>query len=188
MIITIARQCGTGGTDVCNILAQHLNLQVYTREKLYSLAKERGVLNLMSGFLDEYPTNSLLCAITNHDNVEQFSATPRKILSELIGNQNCIIIGRCGNYIFGSRPDCTSIFLKGQLNDRVNFIAKAKNISVADAQEYVLKQDEQRKEYHRYYTGQEWGFAPNYDLCIDCNRIGVDNCSQIIENFINKLK
>lgn len=42
MIITIARQCGCGALHVGEILAQHYNIPLYTRESLKEMARQKG--------------------------------------------------------------------------------------------------------------------------------------------------
>ena len=48
----------------------------------------------------------------------------------------------------------------------------------------VEKTDEKRRGYHRYYTGEEWGYAENYDLCIDAVRLGVDKTAELIADYV----
>ena len=45
-----------------------------------------------------------------------------------------------------------------------------------------------RKTYHKYYTGQEWGQAENYDLCLNVAKLGVDGVIAMIDSFIQNRK
>lgn len=47
----------------------------------------------------------------------------------------------------------------------------------------VDKTDEKRRGYHKYYTGEEWGSAGNYDLCIDAVKLGVDKTARLIADY-----
>lgn len=53
----------------------------------------------------------------------------RKALYPLIGDENCVIIGRCANYAFSDRQDKISIFLSGDKSDRIRHIAKKHDFS-----------------------------------------------------------
>ena len=46
MIITIARQCGSGGHEIGKELASRLGLELYDRKKLEEEAKKLGKLNI----------------------------------------------------------------------------------------------------------------------------------------------
>ena len=36
--------------------------------------------------------------------------------------------------------------------------------------------DRKRRDYYQYYTGNTWGRAQNYHLCVDSSLVGVDGC------------
>ena len=187
MIITIARQCGAGGLIVGQALAKHYNIPLYTRQNLQQMAQQNGTLNATEDFLNEFPVNSLLFAISVSEDTGHVTNQTRQALTNLVGNADCVLIGRCSNFIFRNRQDRVSIFLKGDPHARIQFMATYKDIPLADAQEYVMQTDESRRAYHAYYTGQTWGDAANYDLCVDSNRLGFDQTAQLITSFIDAL-
>ena len=45
MIITIARQCGSGGVSVGHMVAQHYGIPIYDKAALNELAQEKGIYN-----------------------------------------------------------------------------------------------------------------------------------------------
>ncbi len=187
MIITIARQCGSGGLLIGEELAKHYKIPFYTTQHLQEMAHQKGLDEKMADFFEEYPVNSLLFAITQSDNMGHVTEQMRDGLAGLIGKRDCIILGRCGNYIFKDREDCVSVFLKGDHDRRVEFMSAFRSISIDAARELVDKQDDGRRAYHNYYTGQTWGDAQNYDLCIDSNRLGFDHTTRIIISYIDEL-
>ena len=50
------------------------------------------------------------------------------------------------------------------------------------------KMDKQRSTYYNYYTGKVWGKCDHYDLCINAGRLGVEYSTDIILEYINRLK
>lgn len=186
MIITIARQCGCGALHVGEILAQHYNIPLYTRESLKEMARQKGVLSEMDDFFDERPVDDLMFAIS-YDYADAAGKVHQKaihMLADLIGQQDCIIIGRCGNYIFRDREDLVSVFLKGDETARIKNTMIEENMSAEEAMEFNHLMDERRVFYHRYYTGLIWGDAKDYDLCIDSCRLSAEDAAQIIESYI----
>jgi cytidylate kinase len=186
MIITIARQCGCGAVHVGEILAEHYGIPFYTRQNLLKMAEEKGFLPELADFFEERPVDELRYAISEgfaEENIHLHDKTI-KMLEELVGTKSCIIIGRCGNYIFRKRKDLVSIFLKGDIEARVKATMKEEGMSEADAREFVDNTEDCRIKYHKYYTGLTWGNAADYDLCLDSCRLTPENTALIIEEYI----
>lgn len=55
MIITIARQSGSGGYTVGSMLAGHYGIPIYDQDSLSKLAKEQGIYDTMPMFFNELP-------------------------------------------------------------------------------------------------------------------------------------
>ncbi len=51
------------------------------------------------------------------------------VLADMIGEENCVVIGRCGNYIFRERKDLVSVFLRGDLEARIEEIQEEQGLS-----------------------------------------------------------
>ena len=114
MIITIARQCGCGAVRVGRLLAEHYGIPFYTRKNLMEMAEERGVLDEMEAFFDEDPVDELLFSMSSlGENQRLLTEKPLRVLADMIGQENCVVIGRCGNYIFRERKDLVSEYING---------------------------------------------------------------------------
>ena len=106
MIITIARESGSGGYTVGAMLAKHYSIPIYDRDSLSGLAREQGIYDTMPMFFDELPAQGFLLALSMGASVKQINKPTAEAMMKLIGHQDCVIIGRCGNYIFRNRsPD-----------------------------------------------------------------------------------
>lgn len=115
--------------------------------------------------------------------VKQINKPTAEALTKLIGNQDCVIIGRCGNYIFRNRKDCVSIFTHGDKEARIAYKMKHWNFSRKEAEDIVFHSDQNRKDYHKFHTGENWGEAKYYDLCIDTIRLGHENAAKLVINI-----
>ena len=47
--------------------------------------------------------------------------------------------------------------------------------------------DDLRRGYHEYYSGETWGAAHNYDICLDVMRLGKDRVMHIIDTALAEL-
>ena len=63
MIITIARQCGSGGHKVAQILADKLGLELFDKKRLLEEARKLDKEDEFNDFFNERPVNSLLYGI-----------------------------------------------------------------------------------------------------------------------------
>ena len=182
MIITIARQYGCGALAIGKMLGAAYGIPFYTRKGLLEMARAEGVLEEMDDFFEERPVDELLFAISALGHSEgPVHSRALDILSDMIGQRNCIIIGRCGNYIFRRRADLVSVFLKGREDERVRAVVAEQGIGMAEAREIVR---DSRVRYHRYYTHLQWGNSSDYDLCFDSVRLGAERSVALIRQYI----
>ena len=162
MKITIARECGCYGDEVGQVLADRLNVPLYNKKTLTELAKKKGILEHYPDYFGENPAGTLLAVIAEDDGEDSVvHRTPRKVLDELIGETSCILIGRAGNYAYQKENDV-----------------------VREAESVIEKTESRRKQYHMYYTGEDWGYAANYDLCINDTRFGIEGTADIIMQYV----
>lgn len=188
MIITIARQCGCGAVNVGKVLSDTFDIPFYTRQDLLKMADARGLGDVLTDFFEERPADELLFAMSSFG--EERTFTTEKLLNklvEMIGCEDCIIIGRCGNYIFRERKDLISVFLGGNAEARIANIAREEHLSKKDARDLMEHTDDCRAAYHKYYTGLTWGNAADYDICLDSIRLGTKQTANLIAQYAKSI-
>jgi cytidylate kinase len=185
MIITIARECGCSGDEIGEALSEKYGIAFYNKSILIDSAKDRGIYNRYPDFFAENPADSLRREAYGNDDVVR--ETPMKALNEAIEVHDCVIIGRCANYAFKDRKDLLRIFLCGDKESRIAKTAEKYNISKERAAQIVDETDERRKEFQSYYTGEDWGYAGNYDLCLNESILGTDTTIEVICHFVDDM-
>ena len=128
MIITIARECGCKGDKIGMALAEKYGLPFYNKKAISQLAKEKGNYEKFPDFYGEIPVDTLLYSISLAEEDGRLYQTPQKALAPVIGKEDCIILGRCGNYVFRDRDDVFSVFLTGDIAWREENIAKKHDV------------------------------------------------------------
>ena len=185
MIITIARECGCDGDLVGQRLAEIYGLPLYDKRAMVQMAKNTGIYDQTPNFFREKPINSLLYAIVAGGGETDVFQTPIRALRKVLGEQDFVVIGRCGNYAFKEAEDTCRVFLCGDFDWRVDNIRRAHSSTRSRAEELVEETDRKRKEFQKFYTGEEWGSAENYDLCVDVGKIGVEGAVRVICTYID---
>lgn len=198
VIITIARQFGSGGHEIGRRLAKRLNIPMYDKELITHAAEESGLSEEILHYFDEKPTNSLLYSLStgtyamggdgavNYSlpvNQQVFQAQFDAIRS-LAEKSSCIIVGRCADYVLEKHEGLISVFLYADLNDRMERVAEYDKITLPEAKNRIAKSDKRRASYYNFYSGKKWGVAGTYDLCINTSAVGYDNAVELIAKFV----
>ena len=103
----------------------------------------------------------------------------------LFRSENCIILGRCANYLLMDKPYVLKLFIHAPLEARLSRVA---SYSLAWSQHEVARhirvEDKRRAAYYHYYTGEEWRDAAGYDLSLDTDKLGEDGCVEFIKKIL----
>lgn len=185
MIITVARKCGCYGDTLGQKLAKRYGIPFYDKERISELAKEKDIYDKYPDYYGEIPVNTLLYTISVTEEDDVLYDKPKKALASLIDGQDCVVLGRCGNYAFKDRKDKISIFLTGDDDKRIAHIAEKHGYSERKSANIVKETDDRRSSYHEYYSGETWGLSDNYDLCVNVSKLGFDKTLKLIEDYID---
>lgn len=184
MIITVARQYGSGGKAVGEKLARRLGIDFYGKEELMALAKERQDYEEVRSFYEEQPVNSLLYAIAMNEAVGDAGEIPFRRIRELCGGRSCVLVGRCGNYIFKDQENCVRIFIYASMDKKIQWIQNMMDLPARKAEKVIKETENERAQFHKYYTGEEWGCVNHYDLCIDAGILGTEKTVDAILDYL----
>lgn len=185
MIITIARQCGSGGHEIGKELASRLGLELYDRKKLEEEAKKLGKLDENKEFFQEKAVNSLLYSIAVSYGASNPMERSFELIRELTQQKSAVIIGRCSGAIYANDPDATTIFLHADKDCRIKHVMKRDGIDEKKAAKLIKEVDEKRASFHKFCTGKEWGDAGQYQLSIDTGKLDISDAADMIINYIN---
>lgn len=197
-IITIARQFGSGGREIGKSLAEKLDINYYDKELISIAAKESGVDPEIFENVDEKATNSLLYSLSMglYSFGNGFSAMgdlpmndklyilQHKIIKELAKKGPCVIVGRCADYVLHDTPNTINVFIHANLEYRIQRAISVHGVDKARAEQVVTKTDKTRANYYSFYSGQKWGLAENYDLCIDSSKLTKEQVVNVIVEYI----
>lgn len=197
-IITIGRQFGSGGRSIGQKLAEKLNIRFYDKELISIAAKESGTDPEIFKDVDEKAANSLLYSLSTgmYGFGSGFSAMgdlpvndklyllQHKIIKKIAENESCVIVGRCADYVLRDNPNCVNIFFYADMEFRKEQSVKKHGIDEARAEHIINKTDKSRANYYSFYSGQKWGMAENYDLCINSSKLSEEKIVDLILDYI----
>ena len=137
MIITIARQCGSGGHEIGKELASRLGLELYDRKKLEEEAKKLGKLDENKEFFQEKAVNSLLYSIAVSYGESNPMEKSFELIRELTQQKPAVIIGRCSGAIYANDPEATTVFLHADKDCRIKRVMERDGINEKKAAKLI---------------------------------------------------
>lgn len=179
-IITIGREFGSGGRELGRRLAEELGIQYYDKEIMSEIAKNTELSeNFVQQVVEGKPHRLFPITIG-----QSFAVAPdyhmmqmqgiyqaqTEIIGELAEKGDCVIIGRCADYILRDKKPF-KIFVHADIESRVRRCMERRGENEDFTEEQYRKQilsiDKDRARYYNDFTGQKWGDKRFYDLCIN---------------------
>ena len=198
-IITIARGFGSGGKEIALKLSKALDIPCYDREILTMASEKSGIDesifvetneklrgNYITNFLRKVPTTQVVepheKSFVSDINVFNIQA---EIIKSLAKTESCIIVGKCADDILSKYHNVISVYIEAPYYACVESIMKKMNVTRDRAEELVKKTDRYRSNYYRYYTrGKNWRDPMNYHLTLNSDKVGRDQCVEIIKSYV----
>ena len=202
VVITIARQYGSGGKTIGETLARDLGINCYDRELMRLASDESGIAEGLFGKADEKLKNSPLIRITknvykgqlippesdeftSNDNLFNYQA---KVIRQLAETESCVIIGRCANMILKDYSNVLRVFVYGDWDFRIREASKKLSGTTKDIEKFMQKDDKRKEDFCKRFMGVDWADMTKYNLCLDNGTLGYEKCVEEIESALEILK
>lgn len=197
LIVTIARQYGSGGREIGDRLSELLGCKTYGRELITMSAEGSDLSEEALHRADEMAAGSLLFTLAMGSS--SFAMHPPTgyhmplndklfyIQSDLIRaiaeREDAVFIGRCADYVLREHPCRLSVFIYADEACRIKRIMERHDLPENKAIEKMNKIDRRRASYYNFYTGQKWGRYENYSLAVNSSILGIDGTAKMIADF-----
>lgn len=198
-VITIARGFGSGGKDIGMRLSKELGIPCYDRQILTMASDKSGIDEsvfvetneklrgkYIANFLRRMPVTGVLDPqekdFVSDVNVFNIQA---ELIRSLAVTESCIIIGKCADDILRDYKNVISIYIEAPRSACVKSIQEKMHVSEERAHQLIRSTDKYRAKYYSYYSGgKDWTNPTNYDLVLNSDRIGRENCVKLIKDYI----
>ena len=188
LIISIGREYGSGGHRIAEKLAKRLSLPFYDRNMLDEIASEKNLSQHDFHLYDESPRK-----LFSSRSVRGFNNSPEDAVARMQFDflkrkaeqgESFVRVGRCSEDILKGYDALMSFFIIADFETKLNRIQKIRGVSKEEAEALIRKHDKKRQAYHNYYCQTKWGDARNYDLTVNCSRLGLAITTDLLEGFI----
>ncbi len=195
-VVTIAREFGSGGGAVAQILAERLGWRLVDRtlieraaaaatadaESIAQLEERvdswfyRMVRALWSGGYEGVVTTE--SAAGRPLDAELVARTEHRLIEEAAAAGECIIVGRGAQCILRGHPGVFHVFVYAPWRSRVERV-RGRAPAGADCEDLIIKRDRARALYVRHYFGMGWYEPHLYHLMVNSD-IGLERVADAI--------
>lgn len=205
MIVSISRELGAGGGTMGEALASALNAALL--DERWFIAQLSARYQFSSDYLErrlERPPKfgeSLIATLaratammpgasTEQMPDEQIIDAVRALVLEQAQTGHAIVIGHGGVSMLGWRPTnipVLSILLQAGKEWRIEQLARRYGIAREEAAQRIKSTDEARVRYQQHYFNAHMYDCALYDLVLNTEVLGLDNCVALATNAVRAL-
>lgn len=185
-VITITRQYGSLGRDIGLLAAKTLGIPVYDRGILEKEAAQRDeTLCSMVRFNEEdevtgYDRMAYPLGIGSSLKQDRMFEVQSQLVLEHAERENCLIIGRCADYLLRERENVMRCYIFAPYQARIVNSIRYLGGTAAEPQRIIEEVDKARADYYRSHTGCEVNNTRYRDIFLNSSLLGADGSAQLI--------
>ena len=190
-VITIAREYGSGGHLLGELLSKELGIKLYDKELIRLAAQKSGIDEAyITANEQSIPSYWLKCMVSQNSEspLERSLSTDdvlfvaeSKIIEEIARKESCIIVGRCADFILKDYPHAIKVFCYSDFENAYKRCVNEYGIKKEEAEAIIRRTNRNRITHYEYYTGMKWGEPHHYNLMINTGSIGLHTACELIK-------
>lgn len=186
-VITITRQFGSMGRPIAKAVAEKLGFAYYDRDIIDAAASSVSMpvekyLEMSDKPLSKYDKMMYPLGIGDAVKQDMIFEAEKKAILKLAEKQNCVIVGRCSDYILSTakKKELLSIFIYAPVETRERFCQKELGILPEKVDDYIIRVDSGREEYYKRHTGEDFK-SPRYrNMMLDSAVLPMEEAVELI--------
>lgn len=189
IIITIAREFGSGGHLLGERLSKELGIRLYDKEFIHLAAQESGMDEAYIRKNEQSIPSFWLKSVyaQNKNTVEQSMApddvlfvAESKIVQEAAAKEDCVIVGRCADFVLDGQPGLIRVFCCAGLDAARQRCVQEYGLPADKAESEIKRVNRKRMAHYEYYTGRKWGDPHHYDLVVNTSHVSIEEAFRMI--------
>ncbi len=183
-IITVSREAGAGGSDIARRLAKAMEMDLIGGQIIQHVADSAKMSRKVIESLDEREVTfreTLLSSLFGEN--RPWPGEYLHHLTRVIGTigifGNVIIVGRGANYVL-PKEKIFRVRVIAPMELRIKYIMEDRGYTKAEAEQYIVKRDGNRKAFVRKYFNVDIANPTDYDLIINTEKISMAAATESI--------
>lgn len=185
VVITIAREHGTAGKYIGQLVAEKLNIPCYYKEMTALAAKESGLTKEFISNINSNENAVMKELYLSTNVIQQAIIAQDKVIKMIADAGACVIIGRAADYVLRDRENVVKVYIHAPKDYRVKKVMEMYGDTEEEGRQSIERSDTARAAYYKNISGFKWGDVHQYDLCIDSS-IGTEESAELICEYIRK--
>ena len=188
-VVTIGRLYCAGGSSIGKLVADKLNVKCYDRTIIDKAAQNSGISMAEIKKYEESMLNPMLSPVNFFGKeqlniAEKIFAAETEVILDIVSKENCVIVGRCADFILKNKVKTLDVFITSSLEKRMETAMNEHNISEDDVVSRLKKYDKKRSSFYNANTNKKWGDIEGYDICLNSAKLGYETCAEIIAKTV----
>jgi len=190
--VTISREAGTGESEITASILDELNKiqdpeecpwTLYDKELVRKVVEDYNISGIQS-LLPEKKFSEIQMMFEElfglHPTKREMAHNISKSIQRLADMGNAIVVGRGAFYITRHNSNALHIRLIGSMAKRVKHMVNEYSMSLRRAEDYIIKEDHERREYVKKLFGVDLNDPHYYDMVINTDKLSVQEITEMV--------
>lgn len=195
-VITVTNQFCSMGRVIARRMSELLGVECYNDYIVKEAARR---LSLPADVVDQaeersrkiqrdtiFPTLVRRLGDQTNETQNRIFRTQVDIIKALAEEGNCVIVGRCSDFILDGLDYAVHIYIYAPFEDRVGHCMEELEIGEEAALRQVTEMEESRVAYHLNYTGFRPDDKKHKDILVNSSLLGVEGTAQLLAHAIRQ--
>ncbi len=194
-VVTITRQFGSLGRPIAKKMSEILGIEYYDRDIVDQAAQK---LKLPISVIDKEEEKAVKQAVNPFSRMvfplgkgtsntqDKIFDTQKNIIEFLSEKDDCIIVGRCSDFILSDVKNILNIYIYASYEARLEHCIKDLGLEEEEARKMIKSVDEARNSYHMQYAGYLPDDKRYKEILIDSSLFGVDGTAEFLAEAVKK--
>ena len=197
-IVTIARQFGSGGSDLAVALGKALGFPVLDREIIHAAATQIDADVAHATGVDEYVASALERVMSGFASAipeyavdpayevdpEELARAAHKVIQAAAKTAPLVVVGHGAQCLLAARARTLHVRVTAPFDVRARCVADRTSVSEAAAAEEVRRRDTERARYLRHHFGADNNDPTLYSVQFNTSRLPVAEVTRIVASIV----
>ncbi len=184
-VITISREPGSGGSEIARKLATDLSMDLMGGQIIQHVAESARMSRKVIESLDEKEVtmrDTLLNTLFRDRHLwpDEYLQHLTKVIATIGRYGNVIIVGRGASYIL-SQAEAFRVRIIAPLEYRIRRVMEDRKYERAQAEQYVVKRENDHKSFVRKYFNADVTDPNQYDIIINTGKVTIEGGAEAVK-------
>ena len=181
-IVTISRECGSGGEEIGKAVARELKYEFVHRSTIYRDIEKHGEKWLKWGTELNEHAPSIWERFDR--SFAGYVALVEHCIYEIALKNNVVIMGRGGNWLLQDIPYALRVRIIAPIEDRIRLVSDREGVNRESAEKLLKFSDHERSIFLKRAFHRDWAHVEDYDLIFNTSNMSYD---EVVKRIMDEI-